>query len=199
MITYLDKTVLDLALQSLAIRLEENGSQPFRLVICGGSALLLANLIPRSTKDVDIVALITDTGLVAPTPFPAALQRAAMEVAEDLNLDSDWLNNGPSRDEGGLFQLGLPDGLEERLHIRGFSACLVVYYIDRVDQIHFKLYASVDRGGYHINDLLSLHPSENEIEAGARWSMTHDVSEGYAQLLKTLLRELGYEAVAHRL
>ena len=32
-----------------------------------------------------------------------------------MGLDANWLNNGPSRGEGGLFQMGLPDGFADRL------------------------------------------------------------------------------------
>jgi hypothetical protein len=76
---------------------------------------------------------------------------------------------------------------------------MTVHFIDRVDQIHFKLYAAADRGGYHIEDLHALNPSPDELEAAARWAMTHDVSEGFAMVLKRLLRSLGHESVADRL
>ena len=52
---------------------------------------------------------------------------------------------------------------------------LTGHFTGRFDQIHFKLYASVDRGGYHIEDLRALSPSHDELEAAARWAMTHDV------------------------
>ncbi len=78
-------------------------------------------------------------------------------------------------------------------------AHLTVHFINRVDQIHFKLYASADRGGYHIEDLRALDPTPDEIEAAARWAMTHDVSEGFAMVLKDLLRSLGYADSADRL
>jgi hypothetical protein len=68
-----------------------------------------------------------------------------------------------------------------------------------VDQIYFKLYAAADRGGYHIDDLRALDPSPDELERAARWAMTHDVSEGFAMVVKRLLRSLGYGTVADRL
>jgi hypothetical protein len=57
----------------------------------------------------------------------------------------------------------------------------------------------VDRGGYHITDLVALQPSENELEQAARWAMTHDVSQGFRGVLGRLLRELGYGRVVERL
>jgi len=75
---------------------------------------------------------------------------------------------------------------------------LTVHFIDRIDHIFFKLYASVDRGGYHIEDLRALAPTSEDIETAAQWSMTHDVSEGFKKVLKQLLEELGYEDIAEK-
>jgi hypothetical protein len=195
----LDGDALDRALESLAIRLGENDTEPVEIVVCGDSALILTGMVSRTTKDVDIVALAASGVLLSPDPLPEDLQRAAAEAAEDMDLSESWLNNGPSRGEGGLFQMGLPKGLVERLHTRRYGPHLTVHFIDRLDQIHFKLYAAVDRGGYHIEDLLALAPNPDEIEAAARWAMTHDVSEGFAGVLRDLLRSLGYADLAVRL
>ncbi len=195
----LDRAALDLAMESLGIRLDENEAEPVAIVVCGGSALILTGMIPRATKDVDIVALIRAGHLASPVPLPDELLRASKEVADDLDLHDNWLNNGPSRGEGGLFQMGLPAGFVERLTSITYGERLTVQFIDRVDHIYFKLYASVDRGGYHIEDLRALDPTLNELEAAARWCMTHDVSDGFKMVLKRLLKELGYEAVADKL
>ena len=95
--------------------------------------------------------------------------------------------------------MGLPEGFVGRLEKHGIGPCLTVHFIGRLDQIHFKLYASVDRGGYHIDDLLALHPADEELVAAAQWSMSHDVSEGYVLLLKELLRRIGYGNAAERI
>jgi hypothetical protein len=190
---------LNLALESLAIRLLENNAEPVEIVVCGGSALILTRLIPRTTKDVDIVALCRNGVLFSPDPMPDCLVKAAKECAEDLGLPINWLNNDPSKGEGGLFQMGLPSGFSDRLHSKRYGPRLVVHCIDRLDQIHFKLYAAVDSGGYHIEDLLELKPLSSELESAARWTMSHDVSEGFASELKKLLRKLGYENVTDRL
>jgi hypothetical protein len=68
-----------------------------------------------------------------------------------------------------------------------------------MDQIHFKLYAAVDRGGYHISDLVALNPDEEELKQAARWAMTHDVSPAFLQVMRNLLKELGYEQVAENI
>lgn len=190
---------LNLALDMLAIRLQQNGAESLELVVCGGSALIRTGLIDRTTRDVDIVALSRAGQLISPSPLPALLEQSAREVAEDMDLPADWLNNAPSRDEGGLFQMGLPRGIGERWTTARYGSSLTVHFVSRFDQIHLKLYASVDCGGYHIEDLRALGPTEEELEAASRWSMTHDISPGFRALLKQLLREIGHASVADRI
>ena len=195
----LDTSKLDIALQSLAVRLEENNADAVSIVVCGDAALIQTGILSRTTTNVGIVALMHEGELGSPAPLPPVLLRAATEVAEDLGLDARWLNNGPSSGAGGLFQMGLPDGFSERLLRKDYGPRLTVFFAHRVDQIHFKLYAAADRGGYHIDDLRALSPSEDEVESAARWAMTHGVSEGFAMVLKHLLQALGYGTVARRI
>ena len=99
----------DEALQLLNGRLALDGAPRYNLVVCGGTALNATGLISRTTKDVDIVALMDDGEmLLDPAPLPQPLVDAALVVAENMGLPNDWLNNGPSSDDGGLFRLGLP-------------------------------------------------------------------------------------------
>ncbi|MBA4147544.1 MAG: hypothetical protein H0X66_05465 [Verrucomicrobia bacterium] len=164
-----------------------------------GSALVALGFRTRTTKDVDIVALMESGGeLTSPDPLPEFLTKAAAQVARDLGLFDDWLNNGPSQGEGGLFQMGLPVGFPERLVARSYGPRLTVYFIGSLDQIYFKLYAAVDQGGdpTHVADLQSLTPTETELEAAARWTMTHDTSDGFKSVMQELLKEMGYGSVA---
>jgi hypothetical protein len=151
-------------------------------------------LVARVTKDVDIVALADEAGnLVDPAPLPQLLVEAAREVADDLGLPADWLNNGPSQDDGGLFRLGLPQGFAGRVHWRTFGEKLSVGFIDRLDQIYFKLYAAVDQyGSYHATDLQSLAPTDDELLAAAAWSRSHDPSAGYLVCLRQFFEDFGY-------
>ena len=181
-------------------RLARNQSSPIHIVVCGGAALIGMGLLSRTTTDVDIVALLdNEQNLIAPAPLPYSLLQTAKEVAEVMQLPEDWLNNEPSSDEGGLFQMGLPEGFAERLHAKQYGSHLTVYFIDRIDQIHFKLYASVDRGGYHITDLQALNPTPHELLKAAKWACTHDVSDGFRILIKRLVKELGHEEVAENI
>ena len=162
------------------------------LVVIGGSGLLSLGLIERSTRDVDLLALRTGDELSSAKPLPSALEAARNRVARDLSLPTDWLNPGPTE----LLELGLPEGFIDRLEHRDYGEGLTVYFASRYDQIHFKLYALVDQGpGKHEADLHALSPTEEELLAAARWSRTHDPSEGYAQMLRDVLTHLGVDDV----
>jgi hypothetical protein len=140
----LTKEVLDRAFRLLSGRLELAQSEPARLVICGGSALIAMGFRQRTTDDADVVAMISENGeLISPDPLPPALLVASAQVARDLGLNEDWLNNEPSRNDGGLFQMGLPHGFADRLTKKAFGSRLAIFYIGRLDQIFFKLYAAL--------------------------------------------------------
>ncbi len=88
----------------------------------------------------------------------------------------------------------------DRFQTRKYGKRLVIHFLSRYDQICFKLYAAADRGmGRHYNDLISLDPTSQELEDAARWSMTHDVSVPYKQIVKELLNHMGHDDVAERL
>ena len=79
---------------------------------------------------------------------------------------------------------------------RDFGPALAVHLASRFDQIHFKLYALVDQGlGRHEQDLRALEPSQEELLAAARWTITQDPSEGFRQELMSALHYLGVEDV----
>jgi len=196
----LNATRLEQALGLLSGHLDLASTPEVRLVVCGGAALIATGIVSRTTKDMDIVALrMADGNLAAPVPLPGFLLEAAAVVARDLGLDANWLNNGPSQGEGGLFQMGLPPGFAERLTERIYGERLRVYFIGRRDQIYFKIFSAADRGGVDIDDLAALRPTVEEVEAAARWAMTIDVSEGYRLLLRELLKNMAYESVAARI
>ncbi len=195
-----DDFALSAALSLLEGRLRLNGAPPVRLVICGGSALIALHLVTRTTRDVDVLALVdSQKHLATPAPLPDCLLQATGEVAAVLGLPEDWVNNGPSANSGGLFQMGLPEGLLERAHQKDYGSHLSIFFIDRTDQIYPKVFAAVDRLGVHIDDLLTLKPTSDELEKAARWCMTHDPSEPFKGLLKSVFEQLGYRDASERL
>jgi Nucleotidyltransferase of unknown function (DUF6036) len=160
------------------------------IVVVGGSALISLGLVLRTTRDVDVVALLEDQKLVSARPLPEGLVAAATRVADDFGLPPGWLNDGPAD----LLELGLPNGFLERGELRSYGPSLQLVFASRVDQIHFKLYATVDqRAGRHLSDLQELKPTRSELLAAAAWSETHDNSLGYRQELERVLGYLGVQ------
>ena len=191
---------LDKALRLLGGILELHDGAPVKLVVCGGAALLARGLRERTTQDVDVLALLDDRDqAIAPVPLPEGLIQAASEVARTLDLPADWLNNEPSRDAHGLFQMGLPEGLLRRTVCRSYGRLLRIFFVDRVDLLYFKLYAAARVGGRHTEDLMALRPREEELEQAARWALACDRSADFHGALKGLIGGLGYGRLAEDL
>ena len=191
----IDISKLNEALQLLNEQLVLTDAPATEIVVCGGSALIATDLVPRTTQDVDIVALMKGEVLVDSEPLPDYLLAAADRVGGILNLPVDWLNNGPASQ----FQMGLPPGFLERLTSVVVGKKLTVHYIGRYDQIFFKTFASADRGGYHVSDLKALNPSDEELIAAARWCMTQDTSEAFQMILKDMFKQLGWQNVSEQI
>lgn len=197
-----DHSAIERALRLLGERLEYMDAPATVLLIGGGAALSILGLVIRTTRDVDVIALVRagpDGGGVTLTkadPLPAHLREAAEHVARDLGLLTDWLNPGPTS----LLDLGLPAGCLERCVGRDYGSRLRLLILGRHDQIHLKLYAAVDQaGGRHLSDLLELKPTAEELLAAALWAKTHDPSPGFHKELTHLLSQIGHGDVARRL
>ena len=146
--------------EQLAVRGEH-----YNIAVVGGSALLALGLVARATRDVDIVALSDGHELISAEPLPDSLLDAAQTAARDFarrKLAERWAELP--------LDLGLPDGFHERAVRRDYGPGLEVAFASRVDQIHLKLYATVDQGaGKHLSDLEALEPSRQELLHAAAW------------------------------
>lgn len=181
------------ALALLGELLEARNHPEQSFVVCGGSSLLALKLVRRTTtQDVDILAKIEGDTLVTPRPLQFWLLEAANDVGRQLDLPKDWLN-AQVADES-LFSCGLPPGLQQRLTLHSYGSRLWIGFIGRRDQIFLKLHAAVDRdGGRHLQDLLDLKPTADELLDAAKWTRTQDPSEGFRMLLGAMLKYLGHE------
>lgn len=190
---------LDKALSLLGELLAARNQPHQHFVVCGGSSLLALGLVSRTTtQDVDILARIDASGLVTPRPLPEWLLTAAGEVGRQLDLPDDWLNDRVAEET--LFRCGLPDGMQQRLTSKNYGARLSISYIGRRDQIFLKLHAAVDRdGGRHLQDLLDLEPTAEELLDAAKWTRTQDPSKGFLMLLGEMLKNLGHEKLVAQL
>jgi hypothetical protein len=195
-----DEILLDKALTALNDQLEIRKSPVIEIVVCGGSALQFLGLVDRTTKDVDVLAFVTSNNgfisLVTAIELPVYLSDSIKIVSRDLKLPENWFNSGPTD----LLSQGLPLGLEDRLIHKGYGSRLTVYYISRYDQICFKLYASINGGGQrHLNDLITLNPSDDELLTAARWCLSQDASELFPHLVIDFLEKVGYEYVSEKI
>jgi hypothetical protein len=199
----LDYATLNRAFLSLGALLGDSKSAQIKIVVCGGSSLIATNLVNRTTKDVDIVAMLdSNEKIVEALPLPEILLQAAGSVASAMNLPASWLNNGPRSIVIPLLpNYGLPEGFLQRLKPQTYGTNLRVYFLDRIDQIYFKLFAAVDLGGpsRHLDDLDSLTPTDDELYAAAQWVKIQDPSEGFTETMKLMLRKTGHERVAEKI
>jgi hypothetical protein len=185
----LSSTNLEEALSTLGAVLESR-HQRFEVVAIGGGSLLLLGFIRRPTKDIDILAMIESGSMIGADPLPQALREACLDVASAMGLADDWMNPGPTS----LLDFGLPDGFAQRTTLREFGG-LLVHLAGRFDQICFKFYAAVDQGprSKHMQDLLKLAPSPEELLQAACWARTHDPSDGFLMMTQQALAALGVE------
>ncbi|MBU4311469.1 MAG: nucleotidyl transferase AbiEii/AbiGii toxin family protein [Candidatus Omnitrophica bacterium] len=188
-------------LRALSEQLDAEGVINVEMVVCGGAALSILGYVQRTTKDIDVVAFVDKskdglTFLTKADPLRPEIIEAARKVQRDFNLPENWLNAGPAS----VMDFGLPEGLMDRVETRTYGKSLIIHFLSRYDQIHLKLHAAVDQsGGRHYDDLMALEPTVQELEDAARWSMTHDSSEGYRGVLKDFLEKIGYKDVAGKL
>lgn len=160
----------------------------FEVVAIGGGGLLLLGMISRSTKDVDLIALVDHGTFVSAKHLPIPLLEAIAEVGAALQLGEQWINTGPAD----LFLMGLPKGFADRMSTSTYGG-LILHLAGRFDQICFKLYASIDQGpdSKHFADLKLLKPTQAELEEAASWCKTHGVSADFALNLSEALAILG--------
>ena len=191
-------TELERALTLLADRLRLAGLPRQELIVCGGTSLIARGFVSRATKDVDVLALRTiGDEFVSASHLPPEFYAEARRVAADLGLPENWINSEPVS----LFEMGMPEGFFDRLEARSYGH-LTIWYIGRLDQIHLKLYAAADSHGggpRHLNDLIALQPTPQELLMAARWTMTHDVSLPFKELLKAVLQDMQHDDLAAQL
>jgi hypothetical protein len=191
----IDKKNIERIFVALDRQILAAGGVPISLVVCGGTALAALGFVMRTTKDVGVLGTLEKGEVRKIGRFPGWLSEAAARVAADFDLPADWLNLGPESQ----LDTGLPLGLPERLERKTYGKLLTIYFIGRIDQIHFKLYASLDRGGYHVQDLFKLAPTNVELLEASRWVLTQDVSIGFKTILVSFLRQHGHEELAGNL
>lgn len=174
-----DAALLATLLDAVGAHLEAAGAA-VSIVVVGGAALALHGWVPRTTHDVDVIALASGpTTLIAPR-LPDALLRAVARVARDFDLPEHWLNPAV----GAQWRSGLPEDLAADLEWRTFRT-LRVGLAGRAAMLALKLFAAVDRGpaSVHLQDLLALAPTDGELARASAWVVTQDIAPQWPQLV----------------
>ena len=193
------KKLINKIFKALDRQIGVHGGLPFSIIVCGGTALAALGLIRRTTKDVDVLGEVVlkeqKIEIKKIDHFPQWFIEASEKVGRDFGLTKYWIDRGPA------FQLekGLPEGFEERLVSKEYGKYLTVYFISRIDQIYFKLFASLDRGGYHVEDFFNLNPSKEEILMAARWVLSQDNSLEFKNILHDFLNKKGLSDIINRI
>lgn len=136
-------------LESLDLKLR-NKNEHRELIVCGGGALLILDIIDRQTRDIDVIAPELDL----------VVKEIAAEVGQEFGLEPGWLNNGPaslSRD--------LEVGWEDRIQLIYRGHNLVMHALSSRDLLASKLFAYCDRDENDLSDILKMSPSVSEIES----------------------------------
>jgi hypothetical protein len=149
--------------------------------ICGAAAMIAMKIIRRATEDVDVLKPVIDSELKA----------AAESVASNLQMNSNWLNNGPI-----ALSEELPESWEDRCIEVFLGSHLHIRSVGRSDLICMKLYAACCRMD-DVPDLVALKPSDLELAGAKVWTLDRDGSEIWPRIVDECLaevrRRLGYE------
>ena len=128
--------------------------KPVKLILGGGTAMIMAHKFPLSTSDVDAVA--KNFSLLE-------IETEIKQVAAELNLPSDWLNPHFSS-----FMYTLPNDFEDRLVEVFNENYLSVFALGKEDMLLMKCFAHrvKDKGHAHflIKNNLDLNLVEKQIQ-----------------------------------
>lgn len=169
----------------------EAGGHSAAIVVVGGSTLVTRGWVDRVTADVDVIAQAERHGgqrvLVAPDPLPPPLRDAVAVVARDYGLPPDWLNTVVGRQ----WKHGLPEGFLDEVEWIEYGG-LEVGLAGRQSLIALKLFATVDQGpeSVHLQDLLMLSPSQEELARAAEWVATQDESDAFKRMLEEVVKHV---------
>ena len=194
-----NKTEIDRALTELGRQLARLDSSEVRILCGGASALCMLEILSRSTMDVDALAFLGKGGaLTKIRRFPKELEMAIRRTATTLGLDESWFNASAME----LLRLGLPKGVVSRSarHRKQYGPCLTVQFLDRLDQVALKLFASMDPVKFrrHLEDLVAMEPKAKEIDHALDWMLGWKTSPAFRKRLSSILIGLDFPKHAKR-
>jgi hypothetical protein len=124
------------------------------IYLTGSAAALLSGVLNRDAVDCDIVRIL-------PPAHSDVIEMATWDVAQDLHLEPEWLN-----DKSFFFSDYLPDGWLDRAVAVGTFGPVTVYAFSRGDLIAAKaIGASKPDDNKHEADFIAMNPTPEEIGA----------------------------------
>jgi hypothetical protein len=180
------------ALAALGHKLDERGTAPVSLLMCGGAALNISGLLTRLTADVDVLGAMHANGKLG--EMPDWIYPLAAEVAEELGLERHWLNDAAAS----VTSMGLPSGILLRATRHDFGKRLQVAIISRLDLIALKCFAALNPGvgEKHLGDLVDLHPLSEEMSFACGWLLNRPTSPEFRAAVRQLCDVLGHSDLA---
>lgn len=197
----LDQHIVEDSLNLLGELLAARKERLIHLVVSGGAALLAAEIVSRTTHDVDVIAMRgeVDGDILDGHPLPEFLKECVREVAEEKRLRANWLNASTA-----MLMIDLrrfPGDFLTDLVDRSYGEWLRVSFIGRSGQIYLKFYAAVARDeARDLADLRALAPNEIEVDRVARWLVEEEVvSKAEIPRLARIVSELGHHDLVSRI
>ncbi|MGK5084447.1 DUF6036 family nucleotidyltransferase [Bdellovibrionota bacterium FG-1] len=152
------------------------------LIVCGGSALLVVDLIDRTTRDIDVITPELDT----------VLKDLATLIGKRHGLEEGWLNNGPAS-----LARDLEPGWKNRTESIFQGVALRLESLGKRDLLASKLFAFCDRDEQDLDDIWGMAPSWSEVESLRNWLLDRDASVLWPRRVETRLlllkRKLSHE------
>jgi len=184
-------------LSALGTVLEEQGTVPVDIVVCGAMALLLQGIIDRPTRDIDGLGLVVDEegSLALRKPLMSSEFNAAVERVGSLYHEGKhWFSTAAITLHD---DTELPVDLVEKALVRRYGKRLTIRLCSRRHMVYLKMWAAIDRGEPDIGDLIKMQVSVEEARAGAEWCLQQDKGT-FAEIL-AVLEEVGHGELAERL
>jgi hypothetical protein len=144
------------------------------LIVCGGTALLVLDVIDRETRDIDVICPEVDPDL----------KEIALEVAKRLSLPHDWINDGPK-----ALAKELIEGWKARVELLFQGKALTLHVLGRIDLIATKVYAFCDREDDY-QDVIKLKPTSQELDGIYSWVIDRDTSSYWPERVDSCFARL---------
>ncbi|GAB5536765.1 MAG: hypothetical protein Rubg2KO_30140 [Rubricoccaceae bacterium] len=200
-----DRHALVAALDAVGDLLYERGHTA-KVLVVGGAALVLRGLVERTTVDVDVLALLYESGLSHPDPFPPHIQEIVETVANEYGYASDWMNGHAARLWNDVWPEGLPEQLQKGVIWKTYGG-LQVGLVGREALVALKVYAVVNGDSRqtvietgqlatdantlrHLNDLTRLAPSDAELAEAKLWLEEQNQGQSFLRALEAVLRHV---------